>query len=95
MILKTCFCGATQKNFNIDIGPHFYADCCEAAGFDPFGNHADIPKVEKVVTEVKNLEDLEKDEIRKLLDLQGISHTVNHSKARLIDKLNRHGKKTE
>lgn len=38
MIEKSCRCGKIKKNFKIDIGPFFIADCCTEAGYDHLGN---------------------------------------------------------
>lgn len=38
MIEKTCRCGKSKKNFNVDIGPFFIAECCTEAGYDHLGN---------------------------------------------------------
>lgn len=53
MYKKKCRCGKAEKNFKIDIGPFFIADCCEDAGYDCHGNKANIvlndPKVLEVL----------------------------------------------
>lgn len=38
MVLITCRCGKTQKNFMRNIGPFFINKCCKEAGYDAFGN---------------------------------------------------------
>lgn len=65
MMEKTCACGASKKNFKIDIGPFFVDDCCLAAGYDELGNKpqkqpdpADLPTPEELeAAAAKLLED--------------------------------------
>lgn len=38
MFNKNCRCGASNKNFQFDIGPFFINQCCLDAGFDKLGN---------------------------------------------------------
>lgn len=47
---RTCYCGKSNKNFSIDIGPNYLGECCEEAGYDHLGNPPK-PKVEKVKKE--------------------------------------------
>jgi hypothetical protein len=37
MILKSCVCGASKKNFKMDIGPFYVGECCKDAGYDDLG----------------------------------------------------------
>ena len=37
MFKKSCRCGASEKNFKMDIGAFFIGECCELAGYDAFG----------------------------------------------------------
>jgi hypothetical protein len=37
MIEKSCACGKSKKNFKMDIGPFYVADCCKDAGYDDLG----------------------------------------------------------
>lgn len=47
---RKCFCGKSNKNFTVDIGPNYQGECCEEAGYDHFGTPP-APKVEKVKKE--------------------------------------------
>lgn len=40
MFEKSCRCGATKKNFKIDIGEFFIDECCTKAGYDHMGKKA-------------------------------------------------------
>lgn len=44
---KSCRCGASKKNFKMDIGPFYVAECCNAAGFDDLGNPKNQVKAEE------------------------------------------------
>lgn len=37
MMEKTCRCGKTKKNFKVDIGPFFIAECCTESGYNHLG----------------------------------------------------------
>jgi hypothetical protein len=55
MYEKSCRCGASKKNFKIDIGPFYIAECCKKAGFDHLGNRLeakDIGLTEEVVQKI-------------------------------------------
>lgn len=56
-----CKCGKTKKTFKKLIGEFYIDDCCEAAGYDAWGN-----KTEKVPPEelaASNVEEVEADYI--------------------------------
>lgn len=43
MIEKSCRCGKSKKNFSVNIGPFFIADCCTEAGYDHLGEKVEAP----------------------------------------------------
>lgn len=55
MIEKTCRCGKTKKNFQIDIGPFFIAECCTEAGYDHLGNKFEVESVNLKTEEVQKV----------------------------------------
>ena len=68
MIEKSCRCGKIKKNFKIDIGPFFIADCCIEAGYDYLGNKAEL-KVEDL--------GLKEDEVQKAIEASGSLQIVD------------------
>lgn len=65
MFEKPCRCGSTKKNFRIDIGPFFIAECCKKAGYDNLGNRLEpshIGLTKEDVEEALKVKDLEVDD---------------------------------
>lgn len=68
MIEKSCRCGKIKKNFQIDIGPFFIAECCTEAGYNHLGelsireSKLSIIREAKLVTP-KDMERIDKQEI--------------------------------
>jgi len=56
MFKKKCRCGESEKNFMMDIGPFFIAECCEKAGFDEKGNKEGEPTQEEIKEGLERLE---------------------------------------
>lgn len=45
-----CRCGASEANFNNDIGEFYVTDCCEKAGYNEKGELVNPPKEAKPET---------------------------------------------
>lgn len=61
MLEKTCRCGKTKKNFAVDIGPFFIAECCEQAGYDHKGNRLEAEDVGLTKSEVEEALDVKEE----------------------------------
>lgn len=63
MMEKPCRCGKIKKNFKMDIGPFFIAECCIEAGYNNKGEMVGKPKKEEKPVE-KKVEEPKAEEVK-------------------------------